>query len=86
VRQVVLDGLLGGAGKLAAAAKAKRKPVAAGSRTIRKAGRATVVLHFTKKARRTLRRSRTVKLTVSVRFAPRRGAAIRQKLAVTLAR
>jgi Ca2+-binding RTX toxin-like protein len=75
-----------GAGSLTATAKANGKVAAGASRSVKKAGRTTVVLRFTKKARRTLRRSRRVKLGVAIRFAPQRGAAIRQRLAVTLTR
>jgi hemolysin type calcium-binding protein len=75
-----------GAGRLTAAAKAKGKKVAAGSRTVKKAGSTTVVLRFGKKARRKLRHARSVKLSVSVRFTPKSGAKASQTLAVTLSR
>jgi hypothetical protein len=75
-----------GAGRVSATAKAKRKSVATGARKVKKAGPATVVVRFSKKARRQLRRARSVKLAVSVRFAPKRGAAISGKLAVMLKR
>lgn len=74
------------AGKASAVAKASRKPVAVASRSIAKAGSATLVLRFSKQARRKLRRAKSAKLSVSVRFTPKRGAAVSQKLAVTLKR
>ncbi|WP_028057573.1 calcium-binding protein [Candidatus Solirubrobacter pratensis] len=64
------------AGKLTATAKG-----ASGSSKVKKAGPATVVLRFTKAAKRSLRRKRSVKLLVTVRF-----GALDGSLKVTLER
>jgi hypothetical protein len=74
------------AGRVSATAKLAGKPVASGSRKVKRAGKTTVVLRFTKRARRQLRRAGGAKLAVAIRFAPRRGAAVRQRLAVELKR
>jgi Ca2+-binding RTX toxin-like protein len=70
-----------GAGRLAASAKG-----ASGSAKVKKAGPATVVLRFTKAARRRARHARSLKLAIAVRFTPASGAAITQTLKVTLKR
>jgi hypothetical protein len=75
-----------GAGRVSARATAKGKTVATGSRTVKKAGSTTVALRFSKNARRKLRQARSAKLAVAIRFAPKGGAAITQRLAVTLKR
>jgi hypothetical protein len=73
-----------GAGRLSASAKRKGRLAASGARTVRKAGSTTVVLRFTKKMRATLRHARSAKLSVTVRFAPKRGAKVARTLGVTL--
>jgi Ca2+-binding RTX toxin-like protein len=75
-----------GAGRLTATAKAKGKKVAAGSRTVKKAGSTTVVLRFTKKMRRKLRHAHSLKLNVAVTFTTKKGAKASRTLAVTLSR
>jgi Ca2+-binding RTX toxin-like protein len=70
-----------GAGRLTARAKG-----AAGAAKVRRAGRVTVVLRFTKGARQRLRHARTARLTVGVRFAPAGGVALTKTLRVTLRR
>jgi hypothetical protein len=72
------------AGAVRAGAKSKGRAVATGSRKVASAGSATVVLRFSKRARRTLRGARRAKLAVSVRFTPERGATVTKKLTVTL--
>jgi hypothetical protein len=59
---------------------------ASGSAKAKKAGATTVVLRFTKAARRTLRHKRTVKLKIAVRFTSAAGAALDGALEVTLKR
>jgi RTX calcium-binding nonapeptide repeat (4 copies) len=68
-------------GRIAGTAKVKGKRVAAGSRRVAQAGPAIVVLRFTAKARRRLRRARRVPLQVTMRF-----GATRQQVAVALKR
>jgi Ca2+-binding RTX toxin-like protein len=74
------------AGRLSATAKAGRKRVAAGSRTVKKAGRTTVTLRFAPKQRRKLRHAHRVKLSVAVRFSPKNGAKVSRTLAAKLTR
>ncbi len=70
-----------GAGRVTAKA-----PRASGSAKAKRAGATTVVLRFTKAARRALRGKRSVKLTISVRFTPASGAALDGAAKVTLKR
>jgi hypothetical protein len=56
------------AGKLTASARRGRVAVASGRGRAKAAGLATITLRFTKKAKRTLARSRRAKLTVKVGF------------------
>jgi Ca2+-binding RTX toxin-like protein len=70
-----------GPGRLTA--KAAR---ASGSAQVKKAGTATVVLRFNRRARRSLRAKRSVKLTIAVRFAPTSGAALDGTVKLTLKR
>jgi opacity protein-like surface antigen len=73
-------------GRVSATATAKGKTVAKGSRKVTKAGSTTVALRFSKQARRKLRRARSAKLAVAIRFTPKGGAAVSERLAITLAR
>jgi Ca2+-binding RTX toxin-like protein len=75
-----------GPGKLRATAIAKRKQVAAGSRSAKSAGKTTVTLKFTARAKRSLRRAKRAKLKIAVRFTPRNGAATATTTKVTLTR
>ena len=75
-----------GAGKLRATATAKRKQVAAGSRSAKSAGKTTVTLRFSARAKRSLRRAKRAKLKIAVRFTPRNGAATTTTTKVTLTR
>jgi hypothetical protein len=62
-------------GVVSATAKSRgRKVATARKRTVR-AGAATVTLKFTKQAKRTLRRKRSVRLGVKVRYTPNGAAA-----------
>jgi RTX calcium-binding nonapeptide repeat (4 copies) len=66
---------------------ARRVTVARGSKTLRRAGRATLVLRFTARAKRRLRRRRVVKGIVRVRAAPLGGGRVTtRRRAVTLRR
>jgi len=73
------------AGRVSAAATRSGRKVAAGAKSV-KAGSATVKLRFTGAARRSLKRSRSVKLRVKVAFKPAGGAMQRTTVAVTLKR
>jgi hypothetical protein len=74
------------AGKLSATATKKGKTVAKAAKKSVKAGKQSLTLKFTKAARRSLARSRSVKLTIKVTFAPKGGAAKTTSRAVTLKR
>jgi hypothetical protein len=74
------------AGKLSATAMKKGKTVARSARKSVKAGKQSLTLKFTKAARRSLARSRSVKLTIKVTFAPKSGAKTTTKQVVTLKR
>ena len=73
-----------GAGRLSATAKSKGGKVAAGSRTVKKAGATTLVVRFTKKMRAKLSRRRSLTLNVAIAFTPNRGAKVAGTLRVTL--
>jgi hypothetical protein len=73
------------AGRLSAAATRSGRKVAAGVKSV-KGGVATVKLRFTGAARRSLKRSRSVKLRINVAFKPTGGAMQRTTVAVTLKR
>jgi WD40 repeat protein len=64
-----------GAGKVTAAGKAGRRKVASGRTTAGAAGTAKVRLKFTRKAARKLRRKRSLRLAVAVKFTPSAGGA-----------
>ncbi len=73
LRQVLRQGLkvkvgVPGAGKLTGSAKRGRKAVASGRGRATAAGSATLTLRFSKKAKRTLARSRRARLIVNVGF------------------
>jgi hypothetical protein len=74
------------AGKLSASATKKGKIVAKSATKSVKAGKRSLTLKFTKAARRSLARSRSVKLTVKVTFAPKGGAKKTTSQVVTLKR
>jgi hypothetical protein len=69
------------AGKLSGRARRGRKAVASGRARAAAAGRATLTLRFTRKAKRTLARSRRAPLTVKVGFTP--GGATKVQYATT---
>jgi hypothetical protein len=75
-----------GAGKISAGASLKGKRVAGGSRTVTRAGKSSVRLKFKTPAKRSLRRAKSVRLAVQVRFTPTSGSATTKTLAVSLAR
>jgi hypothetical protein len=72
---LVLTVTPGQAGKAAGAAKAGRAKVAKGSARVGAKGSAKLKLRFTKKAKSSLRRKRSVRLAVSVKFTPKGGGA-----------
>ena len=72
------------AGRLSATGKAKGRKVAAGSRTVKKAGATTLLVRFTKQTRAKLSRQRSVTLNVAIAFTPNRGAKVAHTLRVTL--
>jgi hypothetical protein len=74
------------AGKLSASATKKGKTVAKAAKRSVKAGKQSLALRFTKAARRSLARSRSVKLTIKVTFALKSGAKTTTTQAVTLKR
>jgi hypothetical protein len=75
-----------GAGRLKGTASRTGKVVARGGATTKVAGRRTVMLKFTVRARRALRRTRRVPLTLMATYTPPRGVPISQRLEVTLER
>jgi hypothetical protein len=72
------------AGRISVMARAKGRKVAAGSKTAKQAGAATVVVRFTKKTRAKLRRQRKVTLSVAIAFKPKGGAKLSNTLPRTL--
>ena len=74
------------AGRLSATATKKGKTVAKAAKKSVKAGKQSLTLKFTKAARRSLARSRSVKLTIKVTFTPKGGAAKTTSQVVTLKR
>jgi WD40-like Beta Propeller Repeat len=74
---IVLRVSPGQAGKAAGSAKAARAKVAKGAARVGAKGSGKLRLRFTAKARRSLRRKRSVRLAVSVRFTPKGGGAAR---------
>ncbi len=75
-----------GPGSVTVRATAAGKPVATGAKKLKKAGAATVVLPFSKSARKALAGRSAVSLGVSVKFVPLGGSPIVQQLAVKLKR
>jgi hypothetical protein len=75
-----------GEGKLSATASRKGKTLAKAAKRTVKAGKRTITLKFGKDARRALKRSRSVKLTLKVTFAPKGGAKTTATQAVTIKR
>jgi hypothetical protein len=74
-----------GSGRLKATATRAGRKVAAGSRSVR-GGETAVKLRFTKAARRSLKRARSVRLRIKVAFTPAGGATQRTTVALTLKR
>jgi hypothetical protein len=74
------------AGRLSASAAKKGKKVASAATKSVKAGKQSLTLKFTKAARRSLARSRSVRLTIKVTFTPKGGARTTTTQAVTLKR
>ncbi len=76
-----------GAGTVKATARSGKRTVATGRVSVKQAGSATVRLRFTKAAKRSLARKKTVTLTVVTTFTPRRGKGAQKRSAkVTLRR
>ncbi len=76
----------GGPGKVSVTAKAGGRKVAAGGGRTDADGRGKVYVRFTKAAKRSLKRKRSVKLALTVSFRPDGGAAVKTTQAVTLKR
>jgi hypothetical protein len=76
----------GGPGKVKVTAKLGRKQVASGSGSTLDSGNGKVTVRFTKAAKKSLRRKRSVKLKLTVSFTPAQGATVRRAAAVTLRR
>jgi hypothetical protein len=74
------------AGKFQASASVKGKRVAGGSRTVSRAGESSMTLKFSKRAKRSLRRAKRVRLDLNVRFKPKSGPTTTKTLEVSLAR
>jgi hypothetical protein len=75
-----------GAGRLAATAVRGARTVGRGSTKATSAGAKTIRVRFSRAGKRALRRARTARLTVLVRFTPKKGAAVTERRAVTLRR
>jgi hypothetical protein len=76
----------GAAGRLIATAKLQRSKLGSGAAKIGASGKAKVRIRFTRKASRVLRQRRAVRLTISVRFTPAKGAAVSRSVPLTLKR
>ena len=77
----------GGPGKASATAKLKRSKLGSGSTKVRASGRAKVRIRFSRKAARTLRKHRSVRLAIVVGFKPAAGGApVKQSASLTLKR
>ena len=83
---LVLKVATGGAGKLAASARAKGGRVASGRTKVGSAGKGRLRLRFTPKARRKLRGAKSVRLSLNVAFRAAAGAVATERATVTLRR
>jgi len=83
---LVLKVSTGGAGKLAASARAKGGRVASGRTKVGSAGKGRLRLRFTPKARRKLRGAKSVRLSLNVAFKAAAGGVATERAAVTLRR
>ncbi len=76
-----------GAGTVKASGRSGKRTVATARKTVKKAGTVTLKLRFTKAAKRSLARKKSVQLTVATTFTPRKGKATQKRSArVTLKR
>lgn len=75
-----------GPGRAVATARLRGRVVARGTAVVRAGGRHAVAVRFTRRATRTLARTRRAPLLVAVAFTPRGRPAVRQTVAVTLRR
>jgi hypothetical protein len=75
-----------GPGTVAASVLRGSRTVGRGSAKATAAGAKTIRVRFTKAGRRALRRARTARLTVVVRFTPKQGPAVSERRQVTLRR
>ena len=75
-----------GSGRVTAKALAKRTRVGAGAARTSPTGTAKVKVRFTRKAKRSLARRRSVRLTLTVRFRPDAGPASARRVSLRLAR
>lgn len=76
----------GAAGKARATAKVKRSKVGAGVATVGASGKAKVLVRISRKAARSLRKRRSVRLGIAVGFKPVAGAPVRRSASLTLKR
>jgi hypothetical protein len=76
----------GEAGQITATVKSGRKKVGSGKTKIGSTGKGTVKSKFTRAAKRSLRRKRSLKLTVSVVFKPSSGGPARRGTATATLR
>ena len=76
----------GAAGKARATAKLKRSKVGSGVATVGASGKAKVRIRFSRKAARSLRKRRSVRLAIAVGFKPVAGAPVKRSASLTLKR
>ena len=77
----------GAAGKASAIAKLKRSKLGSGAAKVSASGKATLRIRISKKAARTLRKKKSVRLAIAVGFKPAAGgAAMKQAASLTLKR
>ena len=76
----------GAAGNARATAKLKRSKVGSGVATVGASGKAKVRIRFSRKAARSLRKRRSVRLAIAVGFKPVAGAPVKRTASLTLKR
>ena len=76
----------GAAGKARATAKLKRSKLGSGAASVGASGKAKVRIRFTRKAARSLRKRKSVRLAIAVAFKPAAGAPVKRTASLTLKR
>ena len=76
----------GAAGKARATAKLKRSKVGSGAANVGASGKAKLRIRFTRKAARSLRKRRSIRLAIAVGFKPVAGAPVKRSASLTLKR